>query len=146
MRRPTAAAVCVAYFANSPAKTGYLRVDALALLLSLANVGPHARVLVVEGCGGLVSAAALERLGAVPGGCVTSAWAGGPGARRPPLDAWRHMNFPAEQRAALRFAPLHELLDEAQQAGQAAGQAAAQLQQPPAAADGQGQAAEKPEQ
>ncbi|KAL4423995.1 hypothetical protein ABPG75_001296 [Micractinium tetrahymenae] len=151
VRRPTAAAVCEAYFANSPSRTGYLRVDALALLLSLANVGPHARVLVVESCGGLVSAAALERLCAGSAGCVVSAWAGGPGANRPALDAWRHMNFSGEQRSALRFAPLHALLGEARrtqqaQQGQQAEEPAAvpQQQQQSTAVDGQQAAAEQP--
>ena len=114
VRRPTGAAVAEAYFANSPAKTSYLRADALALLLSLANVGAHARVLVVETCGGLVTAAALER-----GGGVASAWAGGAGTRKPSLEIWRSFNFSEEQRAGLRFAPLATLLEEAQQARQA---------------------------
>ena len=47
-RRPTAASVCEAYFSRTPSKVGFLRVDALALLLSMANVGAHARVLVLE--------------------------------------------------------------------------------------------------
>ena len=112
VRRPTAAAVCEALFAASPAKTAFLRADALALLLSLANVGAHARVLVVERCGGLVSAAVAERLGAR--GCVASAWAGGTGTKQPSLALWRHFNLSPAQCAAMRFAPLNQLLAEQQ--------------------------------
>ncbi|PRW61100.1 tRNA (adenine(58)-N(1))-methyltransferase non-catalytic subunit trm6 [Chlorella sorokiniana] len=125
VRRPTGATVAEAYFANSPAKTNYLRADTLALLLTLANVGAHARVLVVESCGGLVSAAALERTGGgvSPGSGVASAWAGGPTAKKPSLEIWRSFNFSQQQRAGLRFAPLSTLLEEARQAQQAAQQA-----------------------
>lgn len=131
LRRPTAATVAEAYFSSSPAKTGYLRADALALLLSLANVGAHAHVLVVETCGGLVSAAALERAGSAPGAGagVASAWVGGGSARRPSLDIWRSFNFPAAQRAALRFAPLSELLAETRQDAEQQGAAAAAMEQ-----------------
>jgi tRNA (adenine-N(1)-)-methyltransferase non-catalytic subunit len=135
VRRPTAATVCEAYFASAPAKTSYLRADALALLLALANVGAHARVLVVEGCGGLVTAAVAERLGGIcgsGGSCgVASAWPGGAGARRPGLDMWRHFNFTPEQRAAIRFAPLHELLAERRRQQQEQQQAAAPAEQQP---------------
>jgi tRNA (adenine-N(1)-)-methyltransferase non-catalytic subunit len=41
----------------------HLRQDALALALSLANIGAHARVLVVDSCAGLVTGAVAERLG-----------------------------------------------------------------------------------
>ncbi len=124
MRRPSGATVAEAYFANSPAKTNYLRADSLALLLTLANVGAHARVLVVESCGGLVSAAALERTGGglSPGSGVASAWVGGATAKKPSLEIWRSFNFSQQQRAGLRFAPLATLLEEAQQAAQQAQQ------------------------
>ena len=47
--RPSAAALAEAYFLRRrQAKVGHLRADTLALLLSLANVGAHARVLVME--------------------------------------------------------------------------------------------------
>jgi tRNA (adenine-N(1)-)-methyltransferase non-catalytic subunit len=135
VRRPTAASVCEAYFASAPAKTSYLRADALALLLALANVGAHARVLVVECCGGLVTAAVAERLGGICGGggsCgVASAWPGGAGARRPGLDMWRHFNFTPEQRAAIRFAPLHELLAERRRQQQEQQQAPTPAEQQP---------------
>ena len=61
--RPSAAALAEAYFLKAPAKIGYLRADSLAMLVSFANVGAHARVLVVEACAGLVLGAVAERLG-----------------------------------------------------------------------------------
>ena len=61
--RPTARSVAELYSAKAPQKVSGLRVDTLALLLSLANVGPQARLLVVDAVGGLVSAACLERMG-----------------------------------------------------------------------------------
>ena len=61
--RPSAAALAEAYFLRSPGRVGHLRADSLALLLSLANVGAHARVLAVDACAGLVAGAAAERLG-----------------------------------------------------------------------------------
>lgn len=137
VRRPTGATVAEAYFSNFPAKTNYLRADTLALLLSLANVGAHARVLVVESCGGLVSAAALERTGGTlaPGSGVASAWVGGATAKKPSLEIWRIFNFSQQQRAGLRFAPLATLLEEAQQAQQAQQQENGQQQ--PAAGEQQ---------
>lgn len=61
--RPTARSVAEAYFGKSPQKIQCMRADTLALLLSLANIGAHARVLVVETCGGLVTGAIAERMG-----------------------------------------------------------------------------------
>jgi tRNA (adenine-N(1)-)-methyltransferase non-catalytic subunit len=123
--------VCEAYFANCPSRTGYLRADALALLLSLANVAAHARVLVVEGCGGLVLAAAAERLGGHGG--VVAAWPGAPGTKQPSLSVWRQMNLSPPQRDTLRFAPLHELQAERLQQHQQQQQEGAQ---PPAVQPG----------
>ena len=54
--RPTARALAETHFARGgPGRTGALRADALALLLSFANVGAGARVLLADGCGGLVA-------------------------------------------------------------------------------------------
>ena len=61
--RPSAAALAEAYFLKSPGRVGHLRADSLALLLSLANIGAHARVLAVETCAGLITGAVAERLG-----------------------------------------------------------------------------------
>ena len=54
-----------------PEKTLGLRRDTLGMVLSLANVQPHARVLVVDGGSGLLSAAVAQRLGGK--GCVLCA-------------------------------------------------------------------------
>ena len=62
-RRPTARAVCEAYFYKQPAATNYMRYDALGMLLAFGNVGAHAQPLIVETCGGLVVSAAAERQG-----------------------------------------------------------------------------------
>ncbi len=56
--RPTARALAETHFGRGhPGRTGALRADALALLLSLANVGAGAHVLVADGCSGLVAGA-----------------------------------------------------------------------------------------
>lgn len=43
----------------------FLRMDALAVLLSMANVTSHSDVLVVDMVGGLLTGAVAERLGGV---------------------------------------------------------------------------------
>jgi tRNA (adenine-N(1)-)-methyltransferase non-catalytic subunit len=63
--------VCEAYFAKDPNKIGFLRMDTLALLLSLANVGANAEVLVLDMLGGLLTAAVAERLGGHGSVCST---------------------------------------------------------------------------
>ncbi|XP_057973135.1 uncharacterized protein LOC131161407 [Malania oleifera] len=63
LRRPFARSICEAYFKKYPARIGYLRVDALSLLLSMANVSAHSDVLVVDMVGGLLTGAVAERLG-----------------------------------------------------------------------------------
>ncbi|CAM6015401.1 unnamed protein product [Sphagnum balticum] len=71
VRRPSARSVCEAYFAKDPNKIGFLRMDTLALLLSLANVGANAEVLVLDMLGGLLTAAVAERLGGHGSVCST---------------------------------------------------------------------------
>lgn len=73
-RRATAAAIAEAYFLRQPARIGHLRLDALALLLSLAGLSAHARPLVLDACGGLVLGAAAERLAGF--GTVTGVYMG----------------------------------------------------------------------
>lgn len=43
----------------------FLRVDALSLLLSLANVSAYSDVLVVDMVGGMLTGAVAERLGGI---------------------------------------------------------------------------------
>eukprot|EP00884_Botryococcus_braunii_P020464 jgi/Botrbrau1/7100/Bobra.0165s0121.1 len=61
--RPTAASLCETYFIKDAWKIQYIRVDTLALLLSLGNIGAGARVLVMDDCNGLVTGAVIERMG-----------------------------------------------------------------------------------
>ena len=44
VQRPSARTVCEMSLAKTPARVHHMRPDALALLLTLANIGPHARV------------------------------------------------------------------------------------------------------
>lgn len=53
--RPTAQSLAEFYFKKVPIKTGWLRPDSLAVLLSLANISAHSRTLVVDGTGGLIA-------------------------------------------------------------------------------------------
>lgn len=71
VRRPSARSVCEAYFAKDPNKTGHLRMDMLSLILSLANVGGYAEVLVLDMLGGLLTASVAERLGGYGFVCST---------------------------------------------------------------------------
>lgn len=63
--KPTASSLCDMYFAKSPDKTMFLRVDALALLLAYSGVRSGARVLVYENCTGIITGAVSERLGGI---------------------------------------------------------------------------------
>lgn len=63
MRRPSSRRICEAYLVKSPQKIGFLRMDTMALMLSLANVGAHAEVLLMDMVGGLLTAAVAERTG-----------------------------------------------------------------------------------
>ena len=53
--RPTAQTLAEFYFKKVPVKTGWLRPDSLAILLSLANISACSRNLVVDGTGGLIA-------------------------------------------------------------------------------------------
>ncbi|XP_039049065.1 tRNA (adenine(58)-N(1))-methyltransferase non-catalytic subunit trm6-like [Hibiscus syriacus] len=75
LRRPFSRSICEAYFKKYPARIGFLRVDALSLLLSMANVTANSDVLVVDMVGGLVTGAVSERLGG--SGSVCSIYLGG---------------------------------------------------------------------
>ncbi|CAH2057817.1 unnamed protein product [Thlaspi arvense] len=71
LRRPFARSICEAYFKKYPARIGFLRVDALSLLLTMANVTAYSDVLVVDMVGGLVTGAVAERLGGTGYVCNT---------------------------------------------------------------------------
>ncbi|ESQ39207.1 hypothetical protein EUTSA_v10001448mg [Eutrema salsugineum] len=71
LRRPFARSICEAYFKKYPERIGFLRVDALSLLLTMANVTAYSDVLVVDMVGGLVTGAVAERLGGTGYVCNT---------------------------------------------------------------------------
>ncbi|KAJ0258629.1 hypothetical protein HA466_0073900 [Hirschfeldia incana] len=71
LRRPFARSICEAYFKKYPARIGFLRIDALSLLLTMANVTAYSDVLVVDMVGGLVTGAVAERLGGTGYVCNT---------------------------------------------------------------------------
>jgi hypothetical protein len=102
--RPTTASICQAFTVRQASRIGFMRVDALAVMLSLANVGPHARVLALDMCGGMAAGAVTERLGAYGSLMLLRM-----GDKPPSLDAWRHYNFSAEEKAVLKVASIEEL-------------------------------------
>eukprot|EP00042_Codosiga_hollandica_P043777 m.420903 g.420903 ORF g.420903 m.420903 type:complete len:492 (-) comp56641_c0_seq23:20-1495(-) len=63
VERPSAMLLATLYFQTQAPKICYLREDSLAMMLLRANIRANSRVLVVETCVGLVTAAALERMG-----------------------------------------------------------------------------------
>lgn len=60
---PTARALAEYYFQLKPTTTRSMRYDTLAQMLTLGNVGPGWRGIVVDECGGLLLGAVLERMG-----------------------------------------------------------------------------------
>uniref|UniRef100_A0A453A6Q3 tRNA (adenine(58)-N(1))-methyltransferase non-catalytic subunit TRM6 n=1 Tax=Aegilops tauschii subsp. strangulata TaxID=200361 RepID=A0A453A6Q3_AEGTS len=71
LRRPSTRSICETYFKKYPARIGFMRVDTLSLLLSMANVGAYSDVLAVDMVGGLVVGAVAERLGGKLCLCIT---------------------------------------------------------------------------
>jgi len=63
-RMPTAEELVETYMSFMPAKICNLRVDSLGLLLNMANINAHSRVMLVDGTKGLVTGAILERCAA----------------------------------------------------------------------------------
>lgn len=55
--------VCEYWFQKDPHRVRFVRADALAQMVTLANVHSGRRFIVVDDTGGLVLAAVLERLG-----------------------------------------------------------------------------------
>ncbi|XP_060199819.1 uncharacterized protein LOC132628112 [Lycium barbarum] len=91
MRRPFARSICEAYFKKHPDKIGFMRVDALSLLLSLGNVTANADVLVVDMLGGILTGAIAERLGGTGYVCNTYR-----GSSPYPVDITRMFNLSDE--------------------------------------------------
>ncbi|MCL7027435.1 hypothetical protein MKW94_006983 [Papaver nudicaule] len=71
LRRPFARSISEAYFKKYPARVGFLRMDVLSLLLSMANVSANSAVLVVDMVGGILTGAVAERLGGTGHVCNT---------------------------------------------------------------------------
>ncbi|KDP36934.1 hypothetical protein JCGZ_08225 [Jatropha curcas] len=71
LRRPFTRSICETYFKKYPARIGYLRIDALSLLLSMANVTANSDILVMDMVGGLLTGAVAERLGGTGYVCST---------------------------------------------------------------------------
>ncbi|XP_023639619.1 tRNA (adenine(58)-N(1))-methyltransferase non-catalytic subunit trm6 isoform X2 [Capsella rubella] len=88
LRRPFSRSICEAYFKKYPARIGFLRVDALSLLLTMANITAYSDVLVVDMVGGLVTGAVAERLGGT--GYVCSTYKG---SSPYPVEMVRMFNF-----------------------------------------------------
>ncbi|KAH8938650.1 hypothetical protein BDL97_16G094800 [Sphagnum fallax] len=135
VRRPSARSVCEAYFAKDPNKIGFLRMDTLALLLSLANVGANAEVLVLDMLGGLLTAAVAERLGGHGSVCSTFHT-----AKAQTVDMVRLFNFDTSTASRVFRVSLSELTgaryatQKAQEAKEAT-DASDGLQEPPCSAD-----------
>eukprot|EP00873_Tetraselmis_striata_P045606 jgi/Tetstr1/465870/TSEL_010487.t1 len=104
VRRPTAAAVADSYFRRCPTKICGMRPDTLAVMLTLANVGPHQEVLVLDMAAGLLAAAVTERLGGMGHCCSVH-----PGQKQGSMDALRFFNFSPEVKAATTAASLTSL-------------------------------------
>jgi len=105
LRRPFTRSICEAYFNKCPAKIGFLRMDTLSLLLSLANVSAYADVLVLDTLGGLVTGAVAERMGGNGSVCNTYC-----SLRPPPMDMVGIFNFDESTSSRIFRAPLSELI------------------------------------
>ncbi|CAI7890677.1 unnamed protein product, partial [Closterium sp. NIES-54] len=108
-RFPTADSVCEAYFAKAPARIGFLRPDSLAMLLAMANVGAHSHLLVLDGTGGLITAAAAQRMGGH--GAICSAFYASHVSHAPSIDIIRHLNLSLPAAAIIHRASVQRLLD-----------------------------------
>ncbi|KAM3710813.1 hypothetical protein ACB098_01G061200 [Castanea mollissima] len=104
LRRPFARSISEAYFKKYPARIGFLRVDALSLLLSMANVSANSDVLVVDMVGGLLTGAVAERLGGT--GYVCSTYLG---STPYSIDIVRIFNFSNEICKRIVRSPLTDL-------------------------------------
>lgn len=62
-RRPTAATLCAMVLNKNPAKSCYLRPDALSIALCRGNICAYSRALILENCNGLLVGAVAERMG-----------------------------------------------------------------------------------
>ncbi|XP_010934213.1 uncharacterized protein [Elaeis guineensis] len=104
LRRPSTRSICETYFKKHPARIGFLRMDTLSLLLSMANVGAYSDVLVVDMVGGLLTGAIAERLGGIGYTCSTYFR-----SMPYPSDIVRMFNFSSEICSRIIQAPFSDL-------------------------------------
>jgi tRNA (adenine-N(1)-)-methyltransferase non-catalytic subunit len=101
--RPSALTLCRAYFRKEPFKISHMREDTLARLLTLSNVQPGSRALVVDSTNGLVMGALAERMGGM--GRLMHGFNG----MEPCVEAVRWFNLDAECRDVIFHFPLSEV-------------------------------------
>ncbi|KAG6432044.1 hypothetical protein SASPL_103617 [Salvia splendens] len=104
LRRPFARSICEAYFKKHAEKIGFLRVDTLSLLPSLANVTAHSNVLVFDMLEGIVTGSVAERMGGT--GYVCNPYCG---TTPLPISIVRMFNFSDETCKRILSASLTEL-------------------------------------
>ncbi|KAK9270304.1 hypothetical protein L1049_025882 [Liquidambar formosana] len=104
LRRPFARSICEAYFKKYPARIGFMRVDTLSLLLSMANVTANSDILIVDMVGGILTGAVAERLGGTGYVCNTYL-----GTAPYPMDIVRIFNFSNEICKRIVRCPLTDL-------------------------------------
>ncbi|KAL4539650.1 hypothetical protein Ndes2437B_g01989 [Nannochloris sp. 'desiccata'] len=104
-KRPTAASICDTLFNKQPARIGYLRPDAVGILLHMANVGPGSKILVLENCGGMITGAVAERMGGYGSVCATYLEPHAKG-----IEIVKSFNFTSGIRGTVSRAPLVGLL------------------------------------
>ncbi|XP_022766529.1 tRNA (adenine(58)-N(1))-methyltransferase non-catalytic subunit trm6-like isoform X1 [Durio zibethinus] len=117
LRRPFSRSICEAYLKKYPARIGFLRVDALSLLLSMANVTANSDVLVVDMVGGLLTGAVAERLGGT--GSVCNTYLGGTPY---PMEIIRMFNFSNEICERILRCSLNDLCSAQNGTGEQVGQ------------------------
>ncbi|CAI5998741.1 unnamed protein product [Closterium sp. NIES-65] len=89
---PTYLSSLPTYLSSLPVRAlHFLRPDSLAMLLAMANVGAHSQVLVLDGTGGLITAAAAQRMGGH--GAICSAFYASHVSHAPSIDIIRHLNL-----------------------------------------------------
>ncbi|KAK7321802.1 hypothetical protein VNO77_32755 [Canavalia gladiata] len=113
MRRPGARSICEAYFKKYPSKIGFLRVDTLSFLLSMANVSSNSDILVVDMVGGLLTGAVAERLGGTGFVCNSHL-----GQAPYSMDIVRIFNLSDEICKRIVRSPISDLLSQKESPGQ----------------------------
>jgi len=101
--RPSALTLCRAYFRKEPFKIHHMREDTLARLLTLSNVQPGSRALVVDSMNGLVLGALAERMGGM--GRLMHGFNG----LQPATEALKWLNMDEERLKPIFHFPLSEL-------------------------------------